>query len=365
MAAATSHGLAFSISPAKKQHKKKTEDEEEHILTLAPFTKPPKISFGQVKVNELVERNVLISNPQHFPIDLVISNQELNINNLPVSIEANSTINLSIKWQPDLPNNYKYAIVVECMNTARFKFIIHAYGICLKPEVKKPVRKPLNSLQPLKKETSSKTASVIAKQPQTANQTVVKQVLDETVVLKETKSAMTTTKVVGNENASKTTLTTTKTVVSHQKKAIYNASHLYGDVDKTPKNEPPVSMFTTACQADATPKFADFIKQQPQLPAVPKMMIDEPENATLFLEEPIDGAVQDMSETVNVATMSATVTKAAYFDSTISYEGASGGEAEMTYVKSDGFLSKTPYFNAADLKRKVIVYFFDDLISFI
>jgi hypothetical protein len=43
-------------------------------------------------------------------------------------------------------------------NSARLKFIVHAYGICLKPEVKKPIRKPLTMLQPLKKEKSTSFA---------------------------------------------------------------------------------------------------------------------------------------------------------------------------------------------------------------
>lgn len=69
-AIASSYGLAFSISPAKPKHKSKNpdDDDDEYSLTLAPFTKAPKISFGSVKLNTLVERNLLIINPQQFEV---------------------------------------------------------------------------------------------------------------------------------------------------------------------------------------------------------------------------------------------------------------------------------------------------------
>lgn len=65
---ASSYGLAFSISPAKPKKSKANEDDDDYVLTLAPFTKAPKINFGQVKVNTLVERNLLIINPQQFEV---------------------------------------------------------------------------------------------------------------------------------------------------------------------------------------------------------------------------------------------------------------------------------------------------------
>jgi hypothetical protein len=127
-AIANSYGLAFSISPAKAK-KVSNDDEEEYILTLAPFTKAPKINFGQVKVNTLVERNLLIINPQQFEVKLNVKNQELAIDNLELTIEKMSNINFKIKWQPDKPDNYKYQIFFEVTNNARLKFLVHAFGV--------------------------------------------------------------------------------------------------------------------------------------------------------------------------------------------------------------------------------------------
>jgi hypothetical protein len=143
-------GLAFSISPAKHKAKSKhDEDDEEYILTLAPFTKPPKINFGQVKLNQQVERNLLIINPQQFEVKLNISNQDLKINNMEITINANTNIDFKIKWQPDKPDNYKYSILFEVTNCARLKFLVHAFGVCLSDNKKMP-RKPLTMLQPLR-----------------------------------------------------------------------------------------------------------------------------------------------------------------------------------------------------------------------
>lgn len=157
-AVASTHGLVFSISPCKKAPKKKdpNEDNEEYILTLAPFTKPPKINFGQVKLNETVERNLLIINPQQFQLELNVTNTELNIDNIRLTLEKGQNINLKIKWQPVKPDNYKYSILFEVLNSARLKFLVHAFGVCIKPEVKKTtIRKPLTMLQPIKKEKTS------------------------------------------------------------------------------------------------------------------------------------------------------------------------------------------------------------------
>lgn len=200
MAAACVQGLVFSISPGKPKPKKtKNEEEELNLLTLAPFTRPPKISFGnEVKPNESVERALVIHNPQEFTVDLVISNQELNINNFPVSVESKKDMTIRIKWQPEKPGIHKYTIIVECTSTPKFKFIVHAFGTCVKPpEKKKPLARntKLNVLQPLKKEKSTdfnQTTTVIklttitnkpleiTSQPQPskvsiANQTVVMQ----------------------------------------------------------------------------------------------------------------------------------------------------------------------------------------------
>jgi hypothetical protein len=49
-------GFAFSISPAKSRSKngkdkdRDDDQEDEYVLTLAPFTRPPKINFGEIIV---------------------------------------------------------------------------------------------------------------------------------------------------------------------------------------------------------------------------------------------------------------------------------------------------------------------------
>jgi hypothetical protein len=158
------YGLAFSISPAKPRSKKSQEDEEDYILTLAPFTKPPKINFGQVRINTQVERSLLIQNTQQFEVVLNVSNQDLKINNMELTIPPNTNLEFKIKWQPDKPDGFKYSILFEVTNCARLKFIVHAFGVCLPDNSKKIARKPLTMLQPLKKETSAK-APVADKKP--------------------------------------------------------------------------------------------------------------------------------------------------------------------------------------------------------
>jgi hypothetical protein len=153
--ATSNHGLAFSISPAKPKPKSKTSNEgedDDYVLTLAPFTKAPKINFGQIKVNAQVERNLLIINPQQFEIVLKVSNQELNIDDMLIKIEKMTNIDFKLKWQPDAPGNFKYTILFEVTNCARLKFIVHAYGVCLKPIAVPKPRKPMVMLQPLKRE---------------------------------------------------------------------------------------------------------------------------------------------------------------------------------------------------------------------
>ena len=158
MSATAASSLAFSISPTKKLTKSnQDEDDEIYVLTLAPFTRPPKINFGQVKLNSSVERNLLIINPQQFSVELNINSNELNINNIRLTLEKEAKANLKIKWQPDRADYYKYSIFLEVCNTARLKFVVHAYGVCVKPDPKKSanIRRPFAMLQPLKKEKST------------------------------------------------------------------------------------------------------------------------------------------------------------------------------------------------------------------
>ena len=162
-AVAATYGLAFSISPAPKKKPSKSsnkdEDDDEYILTLAPFTRVPKINFGEVKVNTLVERILLISNPQEFTVRLNVTNQDLDINNMEIDIPRNTQVDFKIRWQPEKPGQYKYAITFELIEGAKLKFLVHAFGICKAPPPPKKVvqipRKPLAMLQPLKREKST------------------------------------------------------------------------------------------------------------------------------------------------------------------------------------------------------------------
>ncbi|CAF0715076.1 unnamed protein product [Brachionus calyciflorus] len=137
-------GLFFTISPFKKQPQEK---EEENILVIAPFSKRPRINFGESKINQSVQRSLLIINSQATDLDLIISSDDLKINNFNLKLEKDATQNLKITWQPDKPGNFNFSIQVEAVNLPRLKFTISAFGICIKPEEKKTVRKPLATVQ--------------------------------------------------------------------------------------------------------------------------------------------------------------------------------------------------------------------------
>ena len=143
-----SSALVFSISPSKKPTKKVDKDEERALLILAPFNKAPKINFGQVKINQCIERSLLVVNPQEFGVKLNIKNTDLNIDNLEVEIERHGNIDFRIKWQPNKADSYKFSIIFEVSNS-RLKFIVHAFGICFEPP-KKKVYKNLTILQPIR-----------------------------------------------------------------------------------------------------------------------------------------------------------------------------------------------------------------------
>ena len=269
---ANAHGLVFSISPVKKQPKsKKDEEDEENILTLAPFTKPPKINFGQLKINDSVERSVLLINPQQFDLDLVVTNNELNINNIQLKIEKGKNINLKITWRPEKPGNFKFAILFEVTNSARLKFLVHAFGVCVKPEEKKPIRKPLNMLQPLKKKsetatTQKKETSISTKYKSTTTTTTTiykkssgqKSRCDETVIIE---------KIDNKENNKNLGITieavsdTRKDSESKCLKSIYDDSFNEPRVlDSTPKFSEFNTPTQSAAKVQVTPKLSDFIK---------------------------------------------------------------------------------------------------------
>lgn len=122
--------------------------EEESILTLAPFSKTPKIDFGFTKADSKkpIVRFLCIKNVQSFVVNLRITCQDLKINNLELSIPRKEALNLEIKWEPETHGNYKHAILFEVTNATKLKFIVHAFGVCL-PALKR-VRKPLATFQP-------------------------------------------------------------------------------------------------------------------------------------------------------------------------------------------------------------------------
>jgi len=178
----SNYGLAFSISPARPS-KSKDSEEDDYSLTLAPFTKAPKISFGTVKLNTLVERNLLIINPQQFEVKLNVVSQELAIDNMELLIDKMSNINFKIKWQPDKPDNYKYTIFFEVTNNARLKFLVHCYGVCTAPVAKKPVRKPFTMLQPIKKDKSANFADPVKPKSVTVILVCTKKIFDFKCIL--------------------------------------------------------------------------------------------------------------------------------------------------------------------------------------
>ena len=79
----------------------------------------PKINFGEVKVNTLVERILLITNRQDFTFELNVTNQDLDINNM--EIPKNTNVDFKIRWQPEKPVKYKYAIMFEVIDGAKLK----------------------------------------------------------------------------------------------------------------------------------------------------------------------------------------------------------------------------------------------------
>jgi hypothetical protein len=138
----------FSISPAKKQSKNYDKDVEKNMLFLAPFNKAPKINFGQVKPHDIVEKSLLVVNPQDFKLKLIIKNTYLNINNIEVEIERQANIDFRIKWQPKKAESYNFSIRFEVLGS-RLQFIVHAFGVCVEPP-KKKVFKNLTILQTIR-----------------------------------------------------------------------------------------------------------------------------------------------------------------------------------------------------------------------
>lgn len=270
-AIANSYGLAFSISPAKPKKPSKEDDEnEEYVLTLAPFTKAPKINFGQVKPNTLVERNLLIINPQQFEVKLNVQNQELAIDNMEIIIAKMTNVNFKIKWQPDKPDNYKYSILFEVTNNARLKFLVHAFGICTAPVVKKPIRKPLSTFQPLKKEKSAvfndqqatnkqKPAITVSKSTDKENKQGVKKsaTLAATITTTTTNSTTTNAKTPTFELR---TLPPSKSLYNMENDQNYQkplkAPSMYDIYSTSPENPDPI--FTSI---NSQPNIADLRRQ--------------------------------------------------------------------------------------------------------
>ena len=142
-----SYRLDIPISPKKPSIQREADDE--YVLTLVPFTNAPKINFGQVKVNRAVVLNLLILNTQSHDIKLTANCQELAIDHIEFDMPKSSQINFKIKWEPVRPGNYKYAILFESSSGhVRLKYIVHAFGVCPAPIIKKPIRKPLAVVQP-------------------------------------------------------------------------------------------------------------------------------------------------------------------------------------------------------------------------
>jgi len=123
-------------------------DNDQDVLVLAPFSKTPKIDFGQLKLGATkpVERILAIQNIQTFDVNLKITCQDLELNNMQLTIPSMETVHICIRWKPDVSGSYSHAILFEVTNAARLKFIVHAFGVCV--PAPKRTRKPLVQFQP-------------------------------------------------------------------------------------------------------------------------------------------------------------------------------------------------------------------------
>jgi len=136
--------LSISVSKTINQN----DENKDFKLILAPFEPLPKIDFGQAKINDIIERNLSIENPQKFPVELTVymscskSNEIAHLNVAP-----GSSTKINIKWQPEKADKYVYTINFEVVNVARLKFPVNAVGVCVPDSV--PTRKTTRMLRPL------------------------------------------------------------------------------------------------------------------------------------------------------------------------------------------------------------------------
>ena len=273
-AVASNYDLAFSISPAKNkpEAKKSTEDDEEYTLTLAPFTKAPKINFGTVKLNNLVERNLLIINPQEFQVKLNVSSTDLKINNMEIIIEPLANICFKIKWQPEKPDNYKYTILFEVTSCARFKFKVHAFGICVQPQEMPKIRKPLATLKPnnYKKENSAQFNNA-TKSEQASSKLEAKLSLTYDKANKENEPAVSDlrrqTSIISiprmyknNPNDPSFKQSNSTSVFSTLKKANNETKYFDEDENTAMHNNSLFELQIEKQEASLTPKLSDFLK---------------------------------------------------------------------------------------------------------
>ncbi|RNA01366.1 abnormal spindle-like microcephaly-associated -like protein [Brachionus plicatilis] len=145
MAKSFSYDFYFNSSPTKKSVG--DVENEENILVLAPFTKRPKINFGKIKINDSANRSLVLINSQTNDLDVVISSEELKINNIELKIEKGKSTTLKLTWQPNRPGNFNFVLQIEAINIPKLKFVVSAFGVCCEPTTKKCIRKPLKSIQ--------------------------------------------------------------------------------------------------------------------------------------------------------------------------------------------------------------------------
>jgi hypothetical protein len=136
--------IKFFFSPPGKSQK--NDENDVNILTLAQFTKTPKISFGNVQLNSSVTRQLIIKNPQDFKVKLTVTCKDLKIDNVDLNIEKNAEISLDLSWQPTEIGPFKYKIVVEVVDN-HAKFLVHAFGNCTAAP-KKLAKGSFNKLKP-------------------------------------------------------------------------------------------------------------------------------------------------------------------------------------------------------------------------
>jgi hypothetical protein len=204
---------------------------------------------------------LLIINPQQFELELNIVSNELNINNIKLKIEKNESVSLKLRWQPCKPDSYKYSILFEVLNSARLKFMVHAFGVCLKPPMakKQAPRRPFAVLQPVKESGGGGAGK--STQQQSRNDTIVVEISQENRLTARTRTILKTKKYTDDFYSKQSLMESEATFCT--------GSSTGGFMDTTRT----VSTFSTAASAvsSTTSMFAEYDRRQTTVIRTPKL----------------------------------------------------------------------------------------------